>query len=118
MRIPAAVREAVHGRSLGRCEIGLAYCCAGAADQIHHRITVKSGGRKGSAVDKHNRLSNVMHTCYRCHFDVTYPTAERYAQGLCLREWQDPSAEPVLRRGVSVLLYDDGTFAPAEAVSV
>lgn len=105
----AEVREAVEERSEGMCEMAL-HGCLGPATEICHRIKVGMGGRKGPAREESNRLSNLLHGCHVCHMWCHGSPDEAYDLGLMLREWQDPTAEPVVRAGLPVLLADDGTW--------
>jgi hypothetical protein len=115
--VPPARRKTLAGRSGGVCEIGLPGC-VGQAFQAHHRITQKAGGRRGTAKERHDQLSNVLHGCWLCHEIVTSPprSLRVYDLGLCLREWQIPSQVPVLYRGEVVYIADDGSVHLYEAV--
>lgn len=97
----------VRERSGGRCEIGMDGCW-GTARELHHRVTRKSGGRHGPASHHHDRPSNLMHGCGRCHLVVTDHPRRAYRHGWSLREWQEPSQEPVLYRGELSYLDDAG----------
>jgi hypothetical protein len=104
--VPNTVRASIAERSGGWCEMAL-MGCAGLATQVHHRITQKAGGRQGAAKARHDRPANLLHACDQCHAWVTARPAEAYDVGLSLKEWQDPTAEPVIRRGVLVYLDDE-----------
>jgi hypothetical protein len=97
----------VRERSGGRCEIGMDGCW-GTARELHHRVTRKSGGRHGAASRRSDRASNLMHGCGRCHLIVTDHPRRAYRNGWSLREWQEPSQEPVLYRGGLVYLDEFG----------
>jgi hypothetical protein len=101
-------------RSEGICEIGTAYCTYFATD-VCHRRGEKAGGRHGEAAVLNDRLSNVLHGCRTCHnFTGMWPkTAE--LNGWRLTELADPLAERVNRRGVFVLLDDEGGMTDAGA---
>lgn len=113
--VPTAVRATLEGRSGGVCEAKLIGCLGRATDP-HHRITVKAGGRRGDARERHDRLSNVLHLCRLCHQWVTTRPAESREVGLALAEWQQPAMEPVLYRGGMAYLTDDGRVVPFEEV--
>lgn len=113
--VPAGVRTRIDERSGGWCEMMLRFCI-GRASQVHHRITVKAGGRRGEAKTRHDRLSNCVHACSMCHLDVTGDPKLAYESGLSLREYQDPALNPVLIRGQLVYLTDDGSVVSYQAV--
>ncbi|MEU7170371.1 hypothetical protein ABZ949_02620 [Micromonospora tulbaghiae] len=108
--VPPAVRDALIERAGGWCEIQRPGC-AGQGSDPSHRITQKSGGRHGEAKQRHDRLSNVLWACRRCHDFVTSEPAASKADGVgwALEEWQQPAECPVLYRGRLVLLADDGS---------
>lgn len=93
-------RDVLLSRSGGRCEMQLHGCWREGVDP-HHRITQKSGGRRGAARVAHDRPSNLVLACRPCHQWVTCRPGEAYEVGLSLREGCDPSAEPV-----QLLVYD------------
>lgn len=100
-------------RSEGICEIGSAYCEHFATD-VCHRRGEKAGGRHGAAAALNDRPSNVLHGCRRCHtFTHDWPkTAE--LNGWRLTELANPLTERVNRRGVWVLLDDEGGVTDAD----
>jgi hypothetical protein len=106
-RMPAEVAELVKARSGDRCEFGIEGCW-GTAGESHHRITRKAGGRHRAARAGSDRCSNLIRGCHACHQVVTDNPKWAYTQGWCLREWQEPSQEPVLRRGQLVYFTDSG----------
>jgi hypothetical protein len=112
--IPAKVRAALKERSGGVCEIQ-APGCNGRAVDPSHRIKTGSGGRHGEAAVRHHVLSNLLHACRGCHHGQihAYP-ADAYWRGWMLREHEDPTAVPVLRRGLWVLLADDGSIRSSD----
>lgn len=113
--VPDDVRAALAERSKGQCEMRL-HGCTGVAVDPSHRISSKSGGRHGEAKTVHDRLSNLMHACRQCHEWVTSRDAEAKDDGLRLDEWQMPTQEPVLYRGVLSFLDDAGGVHDFEAV--
>lgn len=113
--VPADVRAVLLERSGGWCELQL-HGCHGQGTDPAHRISVKGGGRKGDAEERHNEPSNVLWACRSCHDWCHARPAEAYELGLMLREWHDPLQEPVLRRGELVYLTDDGRVIPFEEV--
>lgn len=106
-RVPADVLAALAARSGGVCEMQLVGCQTAAVDPCH-RIKRGMGGRRGAAKQQSDRLSNLVHGCRMCHDWCHARPDEAYDLGLMLREWQDPTVEPVLRRGQWVLLDDNG----------
>jgi hypothetical protein len=113
--VPDGVRAALAKRSKGMCEMQL-HGCTGVAVDPSHRISSKNGGRHGEAKERHDRLSNLIHACRRCHEWVTSRDVEAKDDGLRLDEWQSPPAEPVLYRGVLSYLTDDGRVLSYEEV--
>jgi hypothetical protein len=107
-RMPAEVAELVKARSGDRCEFGIEGCW-GTAWESHHRITRKAGGRHRAARAGSDRCSNLIRGCHACHQVVTDNPKWAYTQGWCLREWQEPTAEPVLYRGELSYLDDAGS---------
>ncbi|MEV5211393.1 hypothetical protein AB0K35_28355 [Micromonospora sp. NPDC053740] len=110
--VPPAVRDALIERAGGGfCEIQRPGCLGQGTDPSH-RITQKSGGRHGEAKTAHDRLSNLMWACRRCHDFVTdNPEASKSPTvGWALEEWQRPAECPALYRGRLVLLADDGSL--------
>lgn len=114
--VSAATRKALAARSGGWCEMALPGCAGRAADPAH-RNGRGMGGRKGAAKELHDRLSNVLHACRRCHETTHWAPAWACRLGLMLRTGQDPAAVPVLYRGVWVLLADDGAVVAVEAMT-
>jgi hypothetical protein len=108
--VPAQVARLVQERSGGLCEIGPQGLegCWGWGREKHHRISQKSGGRHGSAAARSDRPSNIILLCVFCHLVVTNCPRWAYENGAALREWQEPTAEPVLYRGDLVYLDDAG----------
>jgi hypothetical protein len=109
--VPPGTRARLAVRSGGLCELWLPEVCTGRpgiARDVHHRVTVKMGGRHGEARVGHDRLSNLLHVCRRCHGYVTADPAQSYLAGWSLREFQVPSVEPVTYRGAAVYLDDEG----------
>lgn len=106
-------RSMLAARSDGWCEAALPGCYGRATDRCH-RIAAKAGGRPEGG---DTRLSNVWHGCRACHRWATERPAEAYELGLALKEHQDTEVEPIVRRGFSVLLFDDGTIAASPSNS-
>jgi 5-methylcytosine-specific restriction protein A len=98
---PPKVRQIVVERSGGYCE-GCAYQ---RAEQIHHR---RPRGMGGSSAADTNTASNALALCYPCHagFESRREAAEKF--GWLVPQGISPASRPVLRRGVWVLLDDDG----------
>jgi hypothetical protein len=88
--------------------------CYGRADQMHHRITQKSGGRHGAAADHSDRPSNLLHLDAFCHDVVTRSPGASQIDGHSLEEWQNPLQEPVLYRGEVMYLDDFGSVVSFE----
>ncbi|MET8278220.1 hypothetical protein [Micromonospora sp. NPDC005174] len=109
--VPPTVRDALAERAGGFCEIQRPGCLGQGTDPSH-RISQKAGGRHGEAKTRHDRLSNLMWACRRCHDFVTdNPEASKAPNvGWALEEWQRPAECPALYRGRLVLLADDGSM--------
>ncbi|MFD6565337.1 HNH endonuclease [Micromonospora profundi] len=109
--VPPSVRDALVERAGLWCEIQRPGCLGQGTDPSH-RVSQKAGGRHGEAKARHDRLSNLMWACRRCHDFVTNnPEASKApAVGWALEEWQSPAECPALYRGRLVLLADDGSM--------
>lgn len=111
--LPADVRVAVYQRAEDRCEICGVPLRAGWRS-VQHRARRGSGGSRDSG---RHRLSNLLAVCgpdssAGCHARAD-GASERYDLGWQVRRGGNPAAEPVLYRGVRVLLEDDGGIWPA-----
>lgn len=103
-QIPKRMRQALHERAEGRCEI-----CNGPADNAHHRKNRSVGGR--------HELSNLMLLCgsgtVGCHGMVTRSPYYAESMGWRVPSYKHPAGVPVRRyRGskASVQLGDDGSL--------
>lgn len=107
----AIVRE----RSGGVCEIQLDGCW-GRASEKSHRIARGMGGRHGVAKKLSDRPSDLLDSCLFCHLVITrYPwRVDAKGNGWVLVDGQEPTQEPVNRRGEWGYLTDDGRFVPYE----
>jgi hypothetical protein len=110
-----AMRRTLRGRSAGACEMRLAAAdCWGWATEVSHRIATGSGGRKGDARAEHDRLSNVIHACPRCHEWCHRNIGLAEALGLMLREGDETQAERAFLPAHGwCVLADDGTWEAA-----
>lgn len=101
-------RDLVYGRSDGRCEAWIPGVCIGMAREWHHRLNRSQGGRWDA--------SNGLHLCKPCHAYVTDKARdEAKAKGWAVAPGiTSPIEVPVLRRGVWVLLDDEGGMAAVE----
>lgn len=113
--VPTDTRAALVARSGGVCEMQLSGCLGRATDPSH-RITTGMGGTFGAAKVEHDRLSDLIHACRRCHDWCHARDAESKDLGLRLNRWQDPTAEPVWYRGVLSYLDDFGGVHDFEEV--
>lgn len=104
-----AVRRIVAERSGGCCEDG----CGRPATDVHHR---RLKGRRGYLAGT-ELASNALHLARACHSRVhsSQGFAGALADGVVLRSFQDPAAEPVFRRGEWVLLAEDGSYERCSA---
>lgn len=102
------VRSLVYDRCSGRCEI----CDVWASDlQLHHR---RARGAGSTRRPETNYPSNCLALCQMDHHRVESHRALAYDNGWLVRQSHDPATIPVLRRGVRVVLDDQGGFRPAE----
>lgn len=101
------VRCLIYERSAGRCE----RCNDWASDcQIHHR---RPRGMGGTRRPDTNTTSAGVLLCGSCHRIVESYRAQAYDDGWLVRQSQSPREVPVLRRGVRVLLDDEGGYTLA-----
>ena len=112
------VRKLVRDRALDFndgfpvCEV-MAHCQGfAAAAHLHHRRARKSGGSRRPET---NRAANALACCFNDHEWIEHNRAKAYQFGWLLKQHQTPSEVPVLRRGVWVLLDDDGGITPVAA---
>jgi hypothetical protein len=105
--VPVDTSAEMTVRSGGVCEVALPGC-TGRGRHPSHRITQKAGGRHGAAKVDHDRLSNVMHACPRCHDWIGAHPKAADELGLALREGDDPTVERVRYRGRWALLDNAG----------
>lgn len=97
-----AVREAVAGRSGGRCEL-----CGELATQMHHRRPRAMGG---SRLPETNSGTNLLHVCDSCHRFIESNRAEALAAGWLVPQGSDPARTAVLvgQRSWWTYLTEDG----------
>ena len=76
-------------RSDGACE----RCGCGRATEIHHRLPRRMGGTRRPEV---NEPSNLLHLCAECHRWIETNRREAEADGLLLKDRQDPTDVKVL----------------------
>ncbi|WP_107984239.1 HNH endonuclease [Rhodococcus sp. OK519] len=95
------VAQQVVDRAGGGCEI----CGVAEAQQIHHRTPRGMGGSRDPAI---NMPANLIHICAGCHVRVESKRVQAEGNGHLVRRSQGPSEAPILRRGVWVLLDDEG----------
>lgn len=104
-------RTLVYERSGGRCEL----CDAMTSDMaIHHR---RPRGLGGSSRPDTNAPSNGLLVCGEHHRQIESYRTMSYEMGWLVRQSYSPLTVPVFRRGLWVLLDDEGGFLPAEVAS-
>jgi hypothetical protein len=99
-----AAKDIVEARSAWVCEIQVAGVCTGRAKDFCHRIREGQGG-PWSAV-------NGLHGCRACHEWTHRNPAAARAKRWALKTF-DSLTLPVQRRGVWVLLGEDGSVTPS-----
>lgn len=104
---PPLVRTLVLERSGGRCEI----CDEYDSDvELHHR---RCRGMGSTRRPETNMPSNCLALCAHCHHcRVESYRAEAYDNGWLVRQSHNPADVPVLRRGLWVVLDNEGGFEP------
>lgn len=98
-------RDLLRARSMGFCEID----GKNEATDWHHRMNRSVLGKWDA--------SNGLHLCRLCHTTVTETKPEWFANGWCVKSWDNPADIPVLLFDGWALLADDGTahhLTPAE----
>jgi len=104
-----AVKALVSERSGGLCE----RCGRHEPDmQYHHRRARGMGSTKRPDT---NQPANCLHVSAACHAIIESLRAEAYEFGWLVRQHQTPADIPVLRRGVWVLLDNDGGYTRCPA---
>lgn len=100
------VRALIQARSGGICEIG---DCPAQAVHMHHR---RPRGLGGTSLLWVNKAANALHVCREHHEFIESHRVLAYVEGWLVRQNGDVEAAdvPVLRRGKSVLLSDDGSI--------
>ncbi|WP_051362657.1 hypothetical protein [Amycolatopsis thermoflava] len=105
-------RAKVAARSGGMCEAAIPGACQGQGREFQHR---QAKGQQGAW-----SASNGLWVCGHgntdgCHGYIHRHPIEAHLNGWSVQSWGDPLIRPVLRRGVRVLLDDEGGFQPARA---
>ncbi|WP_433568107.1 hypothetical protein ACQP1O_42905 (plasmid) [Nocardia sp. CA-151230] len=106
---PASARRLIAARSGGICEIA---DCPEAAVHMHHR---RPRGLGGTSVPWVNRAANGLHICLEHHAFIESHRTLALVQGWLISQHmveKQAADVPVLRRGRSVLLSDDGGVRP------
>lgn len=108
---PPLVRTLVYERCAGRCEI----CDEWTSDlQLHHR---RARGAGSTRRPETNYPSNCLALCMMDHLRCESHRTQAYENGWLVRQSHPPAAVPVLRRGMWVLLDDEGSWTEAETAA-
>lgn len=105
---PKSVKDIIVARSGGQCEIG---DCQAPMGPPHHRRPRGSGG---SSLPWVNKAANGLAVCPEHHDFIEQHRTLAYVEGWLIHQNRKALAVdvPVLRRGRSVLLSDDGGVRP------
>lgn len=95
------VRHTISERSEGLCEI----CGTAPAEQYHHRRCRGMGSTRRLET---NLPANCLHVCAADHGFLEVNRRDALAAGWLVSQHRTPALIPVLRRGVWVLLGNDG----------
>jgi 5-methylcytosine-specific restriction protein A len=101
---PPEIKATIRSRAQAICE----RCGQYSSDCVAHHRRPRSMG--GSRRDGTNAVSNGLWLCSMCHNFVESHRSLAYENGWLVKQSADPALIPVLRRGVFVLLQDDGSF--------
>lgn len=112
-------REAVEARGGGVCEIQVPGVCLGAAEVFSHRKR-KSQSSKAEKWSPTNGLAGCGSGTTGCegHLTARGSTADVRSKGWTVHPSLNPSAVPVLRRGVYVWLYEDGSLTECDLAEI
>lgn len=106
---PAAVKDLIHARSGGVCELLIPMVCTGRAEQIHHRRPRGLGGTHAPEV---SAASNGVDVCAACHGYAEANRAEAQTNGWLVSQWASPAEVAILYRSrTRMRLTDDGGYA-------
>lgn len=98
---PPQLAVLVTARSGGLCEAWLAGVCETRGQHMHHRQLRSRGGK--------HTVQNVIHLCTACHAWAHSHVKSATGMGLIVSTYADPATTPVIRRGLTTDLLEDGT---------
>ncbi|MDP9101618.1 MAG: HNH endonuclease [Actinomycetota bacterium] len=102
------VRDLVEARAGGRCErCGITLAGTWPPPALHHRRPRALGGTSDAGS---NLPANLLLLCAACHAHVESHRILAYQVGWLVLQGHVPSAVPVLRRNVAVLLDNQGGY--------
>jgi hypothetical protein len=100
------VRRLVLDRSGGLCE----RCGVRPVEALHHR---RARGMGSTRRPETNLPANGLGVCAPCHDHIERNRSEAYENGWLVHQHHDPAQIPVNRRGLLVLLDNNGDYTPA-----
>jgi hypothetical protein len=109
MKFTEKTRQAILGRSKGKCEKCGGF--VGEGGQIHHR---KARGMGGTKNPESRSLANALYVHPSCHAWIESHREKSYENGWLVHSWQESTKIPVHRGHDWVTLLDDGTVVLGE----
>ena len=103
MKFSQKVRDLIHHRAAGRCEICGMPCIGG---QIHHR---RPRGMGGTSRKETGTASNGLYVHLKCHANVESSRTAALENGWLVSQNSEPADVPVRLYYGRVLLSDDGS---------
>lgn len=99
------VRHTINERAQTMCEV----CGVFPVQQLHHR---RARGMGSTRRPETNQAANGLACCLPCHRHIEENRKESLSAGWLVSQHRQPADVPVARRGVWVLLADNGDVQP------
>lgn len=103
MKFSQKVRDLIHHRANGRCEICGMPCIGG---QIHHR---RPRGMGGTTRQESGKASNGLYVHLKCHSNIESQRNVALRNGWLVPQTGEPADIPVVLYYGTVVLSDDGS---------